>query len=145
MMLSFEELKELVFTLGRKIGLEDDSKLYPKFFREAFLFGQEGSVYIDDNKYHYVVQDHGRISQQYEGTDVNDILYPMFKDIVWPMSVASEKKYFSDDVDFRRLLWKKQLELLKVVNPDFAAKYLKEIKVVLKDHPFDDGKGKDLF
>ena len=144
-MLSFEELKELVFTLGRKIGLEDDSKLYPMFSKRAIPFGEGGTVYIAGNKYHYVVQDHGRTGEQYESTDVNDILYPVFKDIVWPMSVASEKKYFSDNVDFRRLLWKKQLELLKVVNPDFAAKYLKEIKVVLKDHPFDDGKGKDLF
>ena len=54
------------------------------------------------------------------------------------MDLASkyELKHRSGHDDTRRLRWKKQLELLKIVDTEFYEKRKKEIEEILKTFPY---------
>lgn len=143
-MLSTEEVKALVLSLGKKIGLEDNSNLYPFFNSKGFLFSEGGTVFSDDRGYHYVVEDHGKVVEQHDSTVIEDILYPVFRLITFTLASKYEVKHRKEDEDSRRELWKEQLRLLKIINPQFVQICLGEINTILKDYPFKDGKGKDL-
>lgn len=143
-MMTIEEVKELVLTLGKKIGIKEDYKLYPMFAKFSNVFSEGSSVYVDESAYHFVAMERGKVVEQYESEDVNDILYQVFAEITSFMASNYEVKHRKEDEDPRRGCWKEELRLLKMINPMFVEMRLEEINMILKNYPFKDGKGKDL-
>ena len=66
----------------------------------------------------------------------NQIIYPLFKSITMDLASKYELKHRSGHDDTRRLRWKKQLELLKIVDTEFYEKRKKEIEEILKTFPY---------
>lgn len=73
------------------------------------VFNEGASMYIDD-KYHYIIMERGRMYQHYESTALEDILYPLCKNITSSLAQGFEVKHRKKEEDFRKLMWEKQLE-----------------------------------
>lgn len=143
--MTIEEVKELVLDLGKRIGLEEDFKEYPIFAKSSHVFPEGSSVYVEENIYHFVVMERGRVVEQHESADVNDILYYVFEGITSTLASKYEVKHRKEDEDCRRGWWKEQLRLLEMINPQFARICYQEINQILKNYPFQDGKEEGLF
>ena len=144
-MLNINEIKDLVLSMGEKIGLDKGSKLYPMFSKDKYVFSEGVSVYVDDEAYHFVAMERGKVVVQHDSTDVNDILYYVFKEITSTLATRYEVKHRKEDEDCRRGWWKEQLRLLEMINPQFARICYQEINQILKNYPFQDGKEEGLF
>ncbi len=67
------------------------------------------------------------------------LLYWVFEDVTLSMASEYECHHRSSDVDSRRLLFKRHLELLEVLSPSWRDKRARELEVLLWKHPFNDG------
>lgn len=136
--MTLDEIKEYVLELGRKIGLNDDSELYPMFSDNSNVFSEGESIYIENSKYFYVIMERGRINKIYESEDIEEILYPLFESITFHLALKYELDHRIMNKDPRRLIWKHQLELLEKVNKKFSLRCQDEIDKILKIAPFND-------
>jgi len=139
--MTLEEIKNYIFELGRKIGLDDDSKLYPMFSRTSNVFNDGASIYVENSKYYYIIMERGQLNKLFESKDLEEVLYPLFESITFSLASDYELNHRIENEDSRRLLWKKQLELLKKINRNFFVKCQIEIEKILKIAPFNDENG----
>jgi len=139
--MTLEEIKNYIFELGRKIGLDDDSKLYPMFSRTSNVFNDGASIYVKNSKYYYIIMERGQLNKCFESEDLEEVLYPLFESITFSLASDYELNHRIENEDSRRLLWKKQLELLKKINRNFFVKCQIEIEEILKIAPFNDENG----
>ena len=139
--MTLEEIKNYIFELGRKIGLDDDSKLYPMFSRTSNVFNDGASIYVKNSKYYYIIMERGQLNKCFESEDLEEVLYPLFESITFSLASDYELNHRIENEDSRRLLWKKQLELLKKINRNFFVKCQIEIEKILKIAPFNDENG----
>ena len=135
-MMSIDEIKKLIYTYGEKIGLSPDSKLYPIFSSTGNVFNDGGTIYISNNEYHYVIMERGQERKHYCSSCVNDILYPLFEGITFWLAGKYELKNRNENEDSRKIMWKKQLELLERIDVSFKEKCQKEIDCILKIAPY---------
>ena len=136
-MLTLEELKNQIYEMGDKILVSKESNLMPMFSETKEVFNEGSSIYIND-KYHYIIMEKGQINQHYESQEIDDILYPLFKDITSTLAQEYEVNNRIEKEDFRRVLWRKQLELLEKLDKKFRKIREKEIKDILKIAPYSD-------
>jgi len=139
--MTLEEIKNYIFELGRKIGLDDDSKLYPMFSRTSNVFNDGASIYVENSKYYYIIMERGQLNKLFESKDLEEVLYPLFESITFSLASDYELNHRIKNEDSRRLLWKKQLELLEKINRNFFVKCQIEIEEILKIAPFNDENG----
>ena len=139
--MTLEEIKNYIFELGRKIGLDDDSKLYPMFSRTSNVFNDGASIYVENSKYYYIIMERGQLNKLFESKDLEEVLYPLFESITFSLASDYELNHRIENEDSRRLLWKKQLELLEKINRNFFVKCQIEIEEILKIAPFNDENG----
>jgi len=139
--MTLEEIKNYIFELGRKIGLDDDSKLYPMFSRTSNVFNDGASIYVENSKYYYIIMERGQLNKLFESKDLEEVLYPLFESITFSLASDYELNHRIKNEDSRRLLWKKQLELLEKINRNFFVKCQIEIEKILKIAPFNDENG----
>lgn len=69
------------------------------------------------------------------------ILYELFKMITSHIAMEYELEHRLEDKDCRRMIFAKQVELLSLLEEDWAEKAKKEHEKILKEHPFDDMAG----
>lgn len=122
--------------MSNRISVSEDSNLLPMFSKTKDVFNEGASIYVND-KYHYIVMERGRIYKHYESEVLDDILYPMFKDITSSLAQKFELKNRIEGEDFRKIMWKKQLELLGKINEKFVDMRKREIEEVLKIAPYN--------
>jgi len=139
--MTLEEIKNYIFESGRKIGLDDDSKLYPMFSRTSNVFNDGASIYVENSKYYYIIMERGQLNKRFESKDLEEVLYPLFESITFSLASDYELNHRIKNEDSRRLLWKKQLELLEKINRNFFVKCQIEIEEILKIAPFNDENG----
>ena len=131
---SIEDLKKNIFDLGGKIS----APLSLVSFADRPTNSGRPHVEMKGGKYHYVITEKGeeldrRISDQKE-----DILYWIFKDITSELASEYEQKNRKGSVDFRRLKFSKQLQLMTDIDLAWGERFSKEIEGILKDYPYDD-------
>lgn len=136
--MTLEKFKEYIYMLGEKILLNKNSHLYPKFSKSESSYSEGGTVYISGLEYHYVIMERGKEIIHYKSENMNEVLYPVFKNIIVSMAQEYELKHRNEKEDFRRLLWRRQLELLMKVDTEFVTRRKKEIEEILKKYPFID-------
>ena len=139
-MLTIEEVREEVYRLGKLIGLERDSDLYPLFTTVTKVWSEGYSFYIDDGKYHYVAMDRGRENKHYESENLKEILYFLSNDITFSLARQYELEHRIENQSFRRILFAKQLELLGKIDREYVLKCEQEIEAILKISPYRDNK-----
>lgn len=136
-MFSLEEVENIIFKMSNKISVSKDSALLPMFSKTKDVFSEGESIYVDD-KYHYIMMERGQVYKHYESEELEEILYPLFKNITFSLAQEYELNHRKANEDFRRLTWKKQLKLLRKINKNFAEERKKEIEEILTISPYND-------
>jgi hypothetical protein len=98
----------------------------------------EPHVEIDAKGYHYVVCERGKENERRITEDLHELLYWLMKGITFEMACDYELHQRIPNQDFRRLLFKTQLDLLKRISADFHTRKEEEIKEILLQNPYDD-------
>jgi hypothetical protein len=135
-MLRLEEIRNKIIEMGLQIGLDGNSPLYPAFSELDKVFNEGASIYVTSSQYHYIIFERGNVIKHYKSREIENIIYPLFKSITMDLASKYELKHRSGHDDTRRLRWKKQLELLKIVDTEFYEKRKKEIEEILKTFPY---------
>ena len=135
-MLTIEE----VYRLGKLIGLDRDSDLYPLFTTVTKVWSERYSFYIDEGKYHYVAMERGREVEHFKSDDLEDVLYFLFANATHSITVDYEAENRIENQSFRRILFAKQLELLGKIDGDYFLRRKLEIEEILKISPYRDNK-----
>ena len=132
------EMEQKMHELGKLIGLEDDSNLYPMVTTKDDLFPDGSSLYYSRGKYHYVGMDRGEEVEHHKARDLTEIMYWVFETITFSIANDYELRHRNENEDPRRQLFSKQLELLGKISPQYRMAEEKEIKEILKEAPFRD-------
>ena len=137
-MYTIEEIEDTIYDLGKRINIECNSKLYPMFSKISDVFNDGVSIYVDNFKYHYVNMSQGNMRKHIESNNLDDIMYVVFKSVTSVLAQKYELDHRDEESDFRRIMWKKQLTLLKEINPTFVERRKKEIDDILAISPYRD-------
>ena len=87
---------------------------------------------------HYVVIERGKETERRTTKNLDELLYWIFQSITFSIASKYELNNRIEAQDCRRLMFSKQLGLLKLINSDWAIKRENELSVILQSHPFDD-------
>lgn len=94
-------------------------------------------IYEEKKKYYYIdIGDRGGVENEIESSDPEDILYRIYSTVTFNEAVrfASLKK--EKNTDWRKDLFKKQLELLMGIGEKYYKRRKKEIEVILSKSPY---------
>ena len=130
-----------------KQGLEkafDEQKVLDLLKRIHFCYGDgnyESGIYVYEEYPNYIyvdVGDRGGIQEKIETADLQIILDKLYRYLSYCIATDYAIKNRRKNVDFRRLLFEKQLELLKKINEITYLKVQNEIDAILKKRPYVD-------
>lgn len=93
-------------------------------------------VEITKDKAFYVASERGMEIFRKEASDLDELLYFIFKDITKSMARHYELNNRIADEDTRRQVFSKQLELLEKINPKWAELERAEIGKILERSPY---------
>ena len=139
-MLTIEEVREEVYRLGKLIGLDRDSDLYPLFTVSTKVWSEGYSFYVDDGMYHYVAMERGSEVKHYEEEKLEEVLYYVFEVATSYLAGRYELENRNDEEDFRRIRWKRQLELLGKIDREYVLKRMQKNEEILKISPYRDNR-----
>ena len=96
--------------------------------------------YIETGKfiYHNVGTDGGREVKRTTVSSLDELLYLVFEGITFEMAVSYGKDHIVMGEDFRRVFFRRQLELLDRLNSHWKEQRASEIESILKFHPYID-------
>ena len=136
---TLSQVKALVEQLAVKINAPE--KLLPTYGNSI----DDGHPYIEIESgiLFYLAKERGIEVKRYVALDLDDLLYHIFKDIMFTMATNYELKNRIKGQDFRRILFAEQERLLGSLDKKWALKQHKEHESILADHPFDDNVGKE--
>jgi hypothetical protein len=137
-MKSIEYIQKEVARIG-KLLCGDDKPAYLFTVASAPTHSGAPHVEIVGDEYHFVVAERGLEFERQKTRNVDDILYWLVEGDVGGLARTWELKNRIEGQDSRRLWFKKEIELLEKVNPEWATRKEAEQKQVLAEHPFNDG------
>lgn len=103
----------------------------PKIFEGAY-------AYADNEGYHYVILERGKISEHKVTDDLFEISYWILESEVFSMAVKFELNNRINNQDSRRLIFMKQLELLNEIGEEYRKRDEMNIEEILKKNPYHD-------
>jgi len=92
-----------------------------------------------EDAFHWIVTERGSEFQRKTTTSRHEIEYWLISGVVSALSIRYEVKNRIKGQDFRRLMFKKRIELMNLISTEWAIKLENEIKNILKEHPYKDG------
>lgn len=114
-----------------------DSDLFP-LFGEADWNARPYIEIKSDGKLCYIISERGNENERKETYDLNELLYWVFADITFGMSCTFELRHRVAEQDCRRVMFRKQEELLGLINKEWESKEKSEHLSILNVHPFND-------
>lgn len=134
MILTLPEIKAQVDQIAEKLGVSQG--LLPTYGYSE----QTGHPHleVDSSGYHYVIAERGVESQRYTTLDMDELLYKIFADITFGIAASYEFKNRDEDRDCRRIIFRRQVELLAQLSSEWAAREAQEHEKILAKYPFDD-------
>ncbi len=101
----------------------------------------DGSPHVEKigNLYHWVVTERGSEFQRKTTALRSELEYWLVSDVVSDLSIKYELKNRVEGQDFRRIMFDKRIELMNSISLEWGNRIQKEIELILKDHPFNDG------
>lgn len=103
-------------------------------------YGPGNYVFEDNEKYRYVgVGDRGGIEKEIESVNVEGVLYEIYKSVTFNEATKYAMTHRENNKDFRRILFTKQLEILRKLGEDYYLKRSNEIQEILLSSPYCDG------
>ncbi len=100
----------------------------------------DGSEHLEigRNEYHLIVTERGQENSRKKTKSKDEVLYWLVSSFVWGLAIKFELKNRIENQDFRRLFFAKQIELLEIVNENWARRKRKNLDGILEKYPFDD-------
>ena len=98
----------------------------------------EPHIEVHESEYHYVVSERGEEFKRQRTKDPDELLYWMISNITRKMASDWELANREVGKDSRRLLFQRDIDLLKTINVDWAERKRTQYNEVLKSHPFID-------
>ncbi|MDD3393472.1 MAG: Imm63 family immunity protein [Anaerotignum sp.] len=95
-------------------------------------------VFSEDGKYHFMFTEKGRISDDKELYDVTEVLLNVLNAVLFDISMEYAIENRIEGKDFRRSLFKKEIELFSMFGEDFKQRKSKEIQEILLENPYED-------
>ena len=126
-----DEVIESIARLARKVGA--DPELIPTF--ENPDYNGRPNIEFLGRYYQYSIQEGNTELKRMLCTDLDGLLYEIFKDVTSEMASRYELAHRTPGVDFRRLQFSKQLELLEILNSDWSQRVQKDQLSILKVAP----------
>ena len=136
-MVALSTIKSRYYAIARRLGAP---KRHVMFSTHPTGFGDPHVEKLDD-AYAYVVLERGHEIERRVTQDPDELLYWLVSDLTWSMASEYELSHRSGNADFRRLLFRKHLELLSRANPKWSEAKRIEYDSVLRAHPFSDTQG----
>ncbi|HOU85756.1 MAG TPA: Imm63 family immunity protein [Spirochaetota bacterium] len=135
--LNLKEIADEVNNLARKIKAPKNT--LPTYGHT--IDGAHPHIEVDQYGYHYFVIERGQELKRKTTQNIHELLYWIFESISFSMAIEFELVNRIDDQDSRRIGFKKQEELLGILNLDWEEKQKNDHLNILKDYPFDDFAG----
>ncbi|XXJ18184.1 Imm63 family immunity protein [Desulfovibrio caledoniensis] len=129
-MKSVEELQSEILQIGKIINA-------PK---EYLTIGDNCSdivvnVELHDNMYHYYIVERGVEQKRIITSSASDIIFLFIEQASHAVASRYAAQNKTSGLDFRELMFQKQLELLRAINPEWAERRKKEIDRILVEYP----------
>lgn len=112
------------------------NNLLPSFGKPAY--DAHPHIEIDEHAYYYVIFERGQETERRSTTDLDELLYWIFRAITWSIAADFELSNREIAKDCRRMIFQKQAELLGTLDPKWNQKFSAETTQLLKQYPFDD-------
>lgn len=133
-MLSLDDIQKRVAELAARIAAPSES--LPSFGRTMDF----GRPHIESGAaYHWVVVERGREQERRTTTNVDELLYWIFEAVSFDMAMAQSMAEQRPNEDFRRSLFRQQLDLMTTLDPAWGRRCRDEIGTILAKDPFADG------
>ncbi len=100
--------------------------------------GEGAYLETEGNFLHLVIVERGEELERFTHLDTDEVLFHVFSKITFSMASDYECRHRVRGVDFRRLLFKKQLELLGMLNPEWKKREFERQQALLRQYPFED-------
>ena len=136
-MLNIYQIEETVTATAQRINA-------PAWAMPTFHYSeQSGRPHIEasDLGYSYVIAERGEEYSRQLTSNFRELLYWIFKGISFEMACRWELQNRKEQEDFRRQLFAKQIQIIKEVDEEFAAKLEAENLAILTYAPFNDSEG----
>ena len=129
-----KEIGETVKQLAEKINA---SEYVPYYFDDDVDFGHP-HIEIDSKGFHLVCVERGSEQSRRTTHDLNELYFWIFEGMTFGLAVQYELENRVERQDCRRMIFKKQLELLELLDPSWKERRELKIQDTLARHPFDD-------
>jgi hypothetical protein len=128
-----EQIRTEIAHLARAYDIPDDE--LPTFGRSD----GNGRPHIEaePGRYHYVHAERGSENDRFTTQSKEELFYRVFADATSVMSIDHAQKHRGWG-DFRRPMFRHQLDLLRRMRPDWADRRAREIEETLAEHPYKD-------
>jgi hypothetical protein len=131
---SIAEVKKIIQQIAKKIGAKKED--VPTFLKSQD-FGRP-HIEIKNSKYAYVVIEKGHEISRAETSKLDELLYLVFFDITLSMATEFELQNRIPNQDSRKIIYKKQEEILGNLSTEWKIRCLEYNKNLQKNNPFDD-------
>lgn len=130
----FREIKDAVDRLAKVVGAMP-SQLPTYGSSDDFA---QPHIEVHGAEYHWVVVERGQELERKVFATLDGLLCQIFSSVTHSLAVDWERTHRVPGQDFRRELFRKQVELLAQLDPAWAQRAQETHEEVLSSHPFDD-------
>jgi len=146
--MTVQEIEQVYLEGLKKIQAPPPPKLEPVIFGEEETHFEYLFVTTENGKYKYGNYSRGNPKNIRYSEDYDEVLYYIFEFATHVVASYNLKKcnilLGTSKFEYRRLLWKIQLDLLLIINPQYAQRCEKECEAYIAKSPFDDGLSETL-
>lgn len=108
-------------------------------FKEGNKSSIEGTyIFNRNNKYHILYTEKGNIKEDRITLEKEEVLLTVIEIISFNIAMEYAIKNKEEGKDFRRVLFKKEIEIYSLFGEKFETKKRKEIDEILKNNPYND-------
>lgn len=133
-MLTFKEIESHVFELAEKLN-----------FKKLDLLPTYGTnrndarphIEIDFIFYDFVVLERGKEVLRKSTTEADELFYWISKLMITELAIEYSTNNRNEEEDFRKLLFDKEVQLMELLNEEWAIRLNEEINEVLKRAPYN--------
>jgi len=100
--------------------------------------GARPHIEIDARGYHFVIVERGEERRRVTTLDSDELLYQVFEAVTFSLASDYELANRLENQDCRRVLFRRQIELLHTLSATWAERESADHNRVLREHPFDD-------
>lgn len=115
-MKTLPEIKAEVDGLAARIGAADN--VLPTYGHSED--GARPHVEVDFSGYHYVTVERGQELERLTTNDFGELLFYIFRNAAFSLACAYEREHRVENQDFRRILFRRQIELLATLFPHWG-------------------------